>query len=474
MDLPHTNAMSPDVPMREVLELQRLERLRGDFEFDAFFSQTDVLLKSQAHRAIRLPAAYNAGVAAVVGCGLGILGTRYFGIALKVADEFAFLDEEMWHIKTGALENLHLLSTKYESSVTWADHLREENPKAAMLDATPGRNETRKNEGLSWVASQTAVAHSYISNMGRPGWAAAIIEALLSCDKRPSEGEWRKAIIVYTVAMQQLLGGTFTDSAASGNGTTAKANQIITFFSANVRRVLDAYQRAFPGDRAHQKLNREFFERLSGLPEAVKKMAARASNGPETGGDDSSPDGFPPRWMHSAALAREVDRCGLKGARFRLHDARPAVDHHRSTSPMPCVALDFEATHLPGSVDTNDVSFALRSVVWISLAYAANRSQVCWAAALPSLEDEAFVKLGEGVPTRLVFIGVNPTHQLHERICMWCVSDVVGRNWRVSIIPQFLAENQENRHAEVNVALCKAFRPYLDVELIMHGGPVLP
>jgi hypothetical protein len=473
MDLPNTNAMIPDLPMHEILELQRLQQLRNHFEFATLFSETDKLLNSQAHRSIRLSAAYNGSVAAVVGCGMGALGTRYLETALRVASEFAYLDEEMWQMKTAALENLHILSTTYESSVTWANYLREENPKAAMLEATPGRNQTRMNEGLSWVALQTAVAGGYITNMGRPGWAAAIVETLLSSDKRPSEGEWRKAIIVYMTAMQQLMGNAFTELTASGKTSTAKANQLVAFFSTNVRRVLDAYQLAFPGDRTHQKLSREFFDRLSGVPEAMKKMAGRASGEHDSGGGESSPDGFPPRWMHSAALAREVDRCGLKGARFRLRDARPAVDHQRSASPMACVALEFETAHLSGSVDANEVSFALRCVVWLSLAYAANRSQFCWAAALPSLEDEAFVKLGEGVPVRLVFIGINPTHQLHERICMSCVSDVVGRNWRVSIIPQFLNENQEGRHAEVNVALCKAFRPYLDVELVMHGGPIL-
>ena len=69
------------------------------------------------------------------------------------------------------------------------------------------------------------------------------------------------------------------------------------------------------------------------------------------------------------------------------------------------------------------VHMAPRCVVWLTLAYAANRSGRCWAATARVNTNQVTVGLGEGVPTQVVFIGTDPSQGCGGRIMMCYVSD---------------------------------------------------
>jgi hypothetical protein len=462
------------MPDREARALQQLDALKGAGDAAAFLSQTDALLNSSIHRATRLLAASSAGVYTTVTCGIGSLATRYFEQVVLVSQEFAYLEEDFWLTKTGALENLLILATDFETSARWAQRLRDENPRAEVLQTWVERNETRHAEGLSWPDLQVATARGYMTDMQRPGWGAAILEAVLSSPRPRSHREWRLALMTYLECISQVVAGAFNGLSAAGDASSRRANALVDLLLRPGRGLIEAYLQAFPGDTHMEAAAKDFLQHCGDLPRLLAKVVDRKGKSQDEHDPPKGRSGppVPPVWIQSAPLVRENIALGLAGSRFRLVSVDPDVDRTRAPEPMPCVTLRFVPAGPAPAADDETVHLALRSVVSLSLVYAANRSQACWAATAPVTSHQYVIGLGQGVPAQIAFIGSAPTDGLRARILMWCVSDTVAGGWTVEILPHMLRADQADTLAKVNAGLCKAFRDYLDVELELLGSPV--
>ncbi len=466
--------MSPVMPEREALALQRLDALKEAGDAATFFAQTDALLGAPAHRATRLIAASGAGVYATVTCGNGSLGTRYFETVVEVSREFAFLEEDFWLSKTGALENLLILAPDFDTSSAWVERLRDENPGAEVLQSWVGRNETRHAEGLSWPDLQLALARGYMTEMQRPGWAAAILEALLSSAQPRSHREWRLALMGYQAAMSTVVASAFVELARRGDASGPRATALAEVLLRPANRVTDAYLRAFPADSVMATSARDFLQHCADLPRVLSEVVDRLRKPEETTDTLTRRSGkpVPAVWIQSAPQVRENIALGLAGCRFRLVSVDPGIDRTRAPEPVPCVNLRFVPSGAAPAADDDTIHLALRSVVSLSLVYAANRSHACWAVTAQVHAPQYVIGLGQGVPAQFAFVGTAPTDGLGARIMMWCVSDTVDGGWMVEILPHVIRADQADVLAKVNAGLCAAFREYLDVELELLGSPV--
>lgn len=468
--------MSPMAPERDARLLRQLETLKEAGDGATFFSQADALLASPVHREVRLLAASSAGVYATTTCGIGSAAARYFEQVIKVSQEFAYLEEDFWLTKTGAIENLLILAADFETSARWAERLRGENPRAEVLRTWVERNETRHVEGLSWAALQTAVAGGYLTQMQRPGWAAAILEALLSSDQPRAHREWRTALMAYLGFTSVVVAEAFNELARKGDASRRYAAALVAFLLQPARRLTAAYLHAFPSDRPVEKAATEFLEGSSRLPEVFAEVVSRAGrpDRKREAPDDGPGPPLPPVWVQSAPLVRENVAHGLAGSRFRLVSVDRGVDRQRAPEPVACAALRFAPAGAAPEADGRAIHLALRSAVWLTLAYAANRSGRCWAATAPVNVNQVTVGLGQGVPAQIIFIGTDPAQGIRDRVWMGCVSDAIEGGWVVKVLPQIVRSDQAGTLAKVNDALCEAFRDYLDVELELLGSPVCP